>query len=223
LEQGNTQTTIASFTGTLLRREKTADNKLVQLVFREGNENWLCVSTNPKAAQLPVGRTYKIQGVFKQAGKRPFIYEPKFALLQQSRKLSFTKLLVIAVVFVALCSAAGLYLVLRPSHGGQALGASTKHPSQTVTQQSSTTTAEPQTTATDTSQTPASTPAATTTTTKTPKKTPTTSTATPVTQTPTAPASTTEQTPVQDPVAPATDPLTPDSTPDTPGDSVPTP
>jgi hypothetical protein len=81
MEQGTSTT--ASFTGTLLRREHTLGERFVQLVFREEDRDVLCVSTNPRAATLPIGQNYHVEGVFKQRGTREFIYDPKVALLKK--------------------------------------------------------------------------------------------------------------------------------------------
>ena len=100
MEQGTSTT--ASFTGTLLRREHTLGERFVQLVFREENRDVLCVSTNPRAATLPIGQDYRVQGVFKQHGTREFIYDPKVALLKKHwRPIRRVMFVVIVVTCVA--------------------------------------------------------------------------------------------------------------------------
>jgi cytoskeletal protein RodZ len=111
MEQGTSTT--ASFTGTLLRREHTLGERFVQLVFREDDRDVLCVSTNPRAATLPIGQSYHVEGVFKQRGTREFIYDPKVALLKKHwrpiRRMMF-------VVIVVTC-VAGLGSVAYMQHG----------------------------------------------------------------------------------------------------------
>jgi hypothetical protein len=80
LEQGNTQT-IATFTGTLLKREQTA-GRFLQLVFREAEENWLCLTSNLANAKLEIGKTYHIEGTFRQLGSRQYIHEPEIELVK---------------------------------------------------------------------------------------------------------------------------------------------
>lgn len=203
MEQGNPQT-IASFTGTLLKRERAADNRLVQLVFREGRENVLCVSDNPADAAWPIGETYRIQGVYKQTGKRSFIAQPTIASLKQRRKLklSFNKILIIAVVLTFGGSAYGLVSLLRPAHSGQALGASTN----ASASGNSSTNTTPVTSTNQSTATPSTSSVSQTTTTS-----PTTQkTTTPAKTTTAAPAATT-----QAPTAPSTTQAAPPATPST--------
>ena len=82
MDQSSSQT-IATFTGTLLRRERNAERKLVQLVFREGEQDWLCISNKLADAKLALGKEYRIEGIFKQIGDRPFIHEPNISLVKQ--------------------------------------------------------------------------------------------------------------------------------------------
>lgn len=76
----NTVQTIATFTGTLLRRERAVGQKHIQLVFRENNENWLCVSADMKHNALVVGKKYRVEGVFRKYGERPYIHTPNITL-----------------------------------------------------------------------------------------------------------------------------------------------
>lgn len=85
MASGGSQT-VATFTGTLLRRERAGSQRLIQLVFREAGKNWLCVSTDPKTAKLAVGQNYRIEGVFKYHGDRPFIHEPSIALVRSRKR-----------------------------------------------------------------------------------------------------------------------------------------
>ncbi|MEJ0073552.1 MAG: hypothetical protein WDN27_05795 [Candidatus Saccharibacteria bacterium] len=85
MDQGNAQT-IATFTGKLLRSERNEAKGLVQLVFREADKNWLCLSSDAQTAELPLGQEYSIEGEFKQIGDRAFIHEPNIAPLAREVK-----------------------------------------------------------------------------------------------------------------------------------------
>jgi hypothetical protein len=52
------------------------EQRFVQLVFREDDKDWLCVSSDPRTVTLPVGQNYRIEGIFKQRGERAFVYDP---------------------------------------------------------------------------------------------------------------------------------------------------
>ncbi len=134
MAQGTTQT-IATFTGTLLRRERVSDHKLVQLVFREGNKNWLCVSTNPADAALAVGQTYRIKGIFKHLGKRPYIAEPNITPVKRRRVITGNRIIVSAVLLALVGSVWGVVSLLQPSHVDQQVLGATSASKATSTQQ----------------------------------------------------------------------------------------
>ncbi|HSX05309.1 MAG TPA: hypothetical protein VLF69_02485 [Candidatus Saccharimonadales bacterium] len=85
METDSAVQTIASFTGTLLKRERAAGQKFVQLVFREDSENWLCISNNLADAALAVGQLYRIEGIFRKVGGRAFIQSPKITPFRKRR------------------------------------------------------------------------------------------------------------------------------------------
>jgi cytoskeletal protein RodZ len=216
VEQSSTQT-VATFTGTLLRREKHPAKQLVQLVFREDGKNWLCLSSNPATARLDVGKNYRIEGAFKQLGHHPFIHEPSISLVKQRSIALIVGISVGAIILLA-GGTVGAF-ALMSNHGQPQQSTSTNAAPQAtpMTQQSSTATVTE--TPTDP---PVTTPAATTTTpTTTTKKKTTTSNTTPTPQV-TAPVTTqpttpdqTQQTPT---VPPTEDPVTPDPGQGTPPD-----
>jgi hypothetical protein len=78
VEQTGTQT-IAIFTGTLLKRELVGEQHIIQLVFQEGVERWLCLTSNRAHKNLDVGKQYHIEGAFRHLGSRPYIHEPVIA------------------------------------------------------------------------------------------------------------------------------------------------
>jgi hypothetical protein len=92
--------TVATFTGTLLRREHGAGQKFVQLVFREGGQNWLCVSSKLSHVKLTIGQSYHVEGIFKQFGERTYIHEPKIVL--SKRQLPFKRVGIIAGVVLGI-------------------------------------------------------------------------------------------------------------------------
>jgi hypothetical protein len=106
LDQANTQT-IASFTGTLLRREKGSNN-VVQLVFREKDNNVLCVSSDPSTARLAVGGRYRIEGIFRKAGKRPFIQNPRIQLIKHKKQLAKPVGIILAIVIISTAGAGAM-------------------------------------------------------------------------------------------------------------------
>lgn len=187
MDQASTQT-IAMFTGTLLRREHMLGQRFVQLVFREGDKNWLCLSSNlPHAAKLQIGKNYKIEGAFKQLGERPYIHEPNIAPL--ARQIAKRRVGISLIIALALLLPAG-GIVLAASHKQ---GAPTTPPDTYAAQQApandtsqaktDTPVATPEVTPTDTAATPAPAAAAPT----VPKTTPVTTTPAPAQPAPAAP------------------------------------
>lgn len=116
MEQGGAQT-IATFTGTLLRREHTLGQKFVQLVFREDGKDWLCISTDPRTATLLVGQKYKVEGVFKLLGERPYIHEPRIAAVT-GRRMSAKHLAISAAIVLVVATMTAM--AVRAVHGSLA-------------------------------------------------------------------------------------------------------
>src|ERR1043165_9754084 len=82
MEQGETQT-VATFTGTLLQRQRSDGKPFTQLIFREAGKDWLCLSSNvTHVAKLQIGKRYKIEGIFKSLGERAYIHEPEIVPLR---------------------------------------------------------------------------------------------------------------------------------------------
>jgi hypothetical protein len=109
--QSGTQT-IATFTGTLLRREHQIGQKFVQLIFREGDKNWLCVSTNTMLTKLDVGQKYHIQGMFKSRSGCDYIHEPRVtAVHPRFFRLRHWALRTVIVLLVATATAFAVRLV----------------------------------------------------------------------------------------------------------------
>jgi flagellar basal body-associated protein FliL len=191
MEASGTQT-IATFTGTLLRREHGVGQKFVQLVFREGDKNWLCISSKLTHAKLAIGQAYKIEGTFKQAGDRAYIHEPRIALLKK-RGARRALIITTSVVMVLAMIGGGVYALSGSNRQLNATNASshTTAPQQPVVSSNA---AVSEATTTDTTQTP---PASDTTTTPAPAATTTkkasatqtkTQTTTPAATQPAAPA-----------------------------------
>jgi hypothetical protein len=180
--------TVATFTGTLLRREHTIGQKFVQLVFREGDKNWLCISSKLTNAKLGIGQTYKIEGIFKQAGDRAYIHEPKIELLKRQGKAAKKRLVIGVVALVAVLVCGGVVFALQGhSHPLTATNVASHTTQQPQTESGDNSAVAPATTA-DTPATPtdtAATPAAPTVVSK--KTTPTANT-TPATSSPVATA-----------------------------------
>ena len=109
MEQGGSQT-IASFTGTLLRRKHELGDKFVQLVFREDDHDVLCVSTNPQTAVLPVGQVYRVEGAFREQAGRAFVQDPR--IMQLKKHWSLIKRLIVGVVVVGILGAGGTAFAL---------------------------------------------------------------------------------------------------------------
>jgi hypothetical protein len=147
--------TIATFTGTLLRREHDLGQKFVQLVFREGDKNWLCISSKLSNAKLAIGQKYKIEGMFKQVGERTYIHEPKIEL--SKRHIPVKRLSIVAGAITALVTVGGVAFA---THNGGTQPQPASHPAAQVV------TTQPTSTAGTTEQTP---PVATTTPAATPK------------------------------------------------------
>jgi hypothetical protein len=147
--------TIATFTGTLLRREHDLGQKFVQLVFREGDKNWLCISSKLSNAKLAIGQKYKIEGMFKQVGERTYIHEPKIEL--SKRHIPVKRLSIVAGAITALVTVGGVAFA---THNGGTQPQPASHPAAQVVA------TQPTSTAGTTEQTP---PVATTTPAATPK------------------------------------------------------
>lgn len=165
MSQGNTQT-VATFKGTLLKREHTTGQKFVQLVFREKDKNWLCISTNLKYAKLQSGKQYRIQGISKMLGdERQYIHEPEITPVVRHLGLKQLLLSVGIVLFVATTTASAVRLMngsLTPTSAESDTG------HHTVTTKTTDDTAKPEEAAQATTET---TPAPTTPATTTKKKT----------------------------------------------------
>ncbi len=71
----------ATFTGTLLRREHTLGQKVVRLIFRDADKDWLCLSSNLTNIKLEVGQQYHIRGMLRSLGDRTYVHEPRIALI----------------------------------------------------------------------------------------------------------------------------------------------
>jgi len=194
VENSATQT-IATFTGTLLRREHALGQKFVQLIFREDGQDWLCVSTDPTTAKLPVGQNYRVEGVFKTHGERTYIHEPAIVLMKKGwllwQRISFA-----VVVLMGMVIAGGVFM-MHQNHSAQLL---TPDNAAQTTKQNAPTVPSEDTAQTDqsTPDTTANTPAATTpapvTTTKPKTTTPPVVTPPAVSATPPAPADNTGDT-----------------------------
>lgn len=104
MQQGSTPA-IASFTGTLLRREHTLGQKFVQLVFRENDQNVLCVSTDTKNAALLVGQAYRVEGALREKSGRSFIQDPR--ITQLKKHWSLIKRVVVGIVVVGVLAGLG--------------------------------------------------------------------------------------------------------------------
>jgi hypothetical protein len=174
LDTNSTQT-IATFTGTLLRREHALGQKFVQLVFRENDQDWLCVSSKLAHAKLTIGQNYAIEGVFKQIGDRAYIHEPAISEAKKARRLPLKRLLITSGVFVGVIALGGAAFAL---HGRpKDLGANNVAV-QTPTQPDTTTTSTPTAIADQTAAPAPTTPAPAVTTPKVTPKKPTTTTQT---------------------------------------------
>jgi len=156
--------TTASFTGKLLRCEYTPDKKFVQLVFHEGDRDVLCVSTSRRAAELPIGRSYHVEGIFKQHGDQGFIYNPK-VVLSKKQGLHVGRLAFVVVVFVGVAGFGGMTYVAKKSPTTPAPVQSVQSPADTKTDTAQATPAAAAVSPSST--TPTSTPAVTKQTTKT--------------------------------------------------------
>jgi len=112
MEQASTQT-IATFNGVLLRRERAAGQHFVQLVFREADKDWLCLSSNLANAKLQIGKDYRIEGIFKRLGERAYIHEPQIQLL--TRQIVKRRVMIsLVIALIILLTAGGI--VLAASH-----------------------------------------------------------------------------------------------------------
>jgi hypothetical protein len=127
----------------------------VQLVFREGDKNWLCISSKLSNAKLAIGQKYKIEGMFKQVGERTYIHEPKIEL--SKRHIPVKRLSIVAGAITALVTVGGVAFA---THNGGTQPQPASHPAAQVVA------TQPTSTAGTTEQTPpvATTPPATTTT-----------------------------------------------------------
>jgi hypothetical protein len=102
--------TIASFTGTLLRREHTVGQKFVQLVFRENDKDVLCISTDPKDSAWQIGQAYHVEGTFRERAGRVFIQDPRITRLK--KHWSLAKRLVVGTAVVAIIGVGGTVFAL---------------------------------------------------------------------------------------------------------------
>jgi hypothetical protein len=170
--------TIATFTGTLLRREHNPGQKFVQLVFREKDQDWLCISSKLVNVKLTIGQDYHIEGLFKQVGDRAYIHEPIIKVARRSKGSASNKkmlhrrpVLIGSAIAVAILVVGGTVFALQGSPDTlKAENASSQAPRQVISDTSASTTV-PETPATDTTPPPETTPPpATTPTTPAPKK-----------------------------------------------------
>jgi hypothetical protein len=213
----NSAQTIATFTGTLLRRERHPAKQLVQLVFREDGQNWLCVSSNPATAKLDVGKDYRIEGTFKQLGERPFIHEPSISLIKQ-RKLAL-KIGLGAGIAILLIGATAAGLSFMPDNNQPHYSTGSNDATAATTEQSTDNSAAVSPRATTPPETQTSPPAPTVTTTTKPKITPKTTASSTSTTSSTIPASTLPS----DPAPTSPDPGTSDPGTTNPGTTDPGP
>jgi hypothetical protein len=129
VEQTGTQT-IAIFTGTLLKRELVGEQHIIQLVFQEGVERWLCLTSNRAHKNLDVGKQYHIEGAFRHLGSRPYIHEPVIATVTSHGR--YRKVLLIGLVATLMLS--GTVFALTVHHNQpQVLGASSTAQQQPTT------------------------------------------------------------------------------------------
>ncbi|HSX31098.1 MAG TPA: hypothetical protein VLE99_04225 [Candidatus Saccharimonadales bacterium] len=176
MDQAGTQT-VATFTGTLLKRQHTPGKPFAQLIFREANEDWLCLTSNlAHAAKLQVGRAYRIEGLFKSLGQHQYIHEPNIMpLARQIKKRRWW--IAVTVVIIMLLTAGGIVFA-------------TAHQDKPTTPPTTSESTTPQTSSPDTSTAP-TTASPSTTTTPSADTTTTTPTTTPPTTTKTTPKTTT--------------------------------
>lgn len=104
----NSAQTIATFTGALIRREHALGQKIVQLLFRENDQNWLCVSSNLIHAKLIVGQQYHIEGEFKQFGDRQYIHEPVITNAKRQQKLPVKRMSVVGGIVAGVLTVGGV-------------------------------------------------------------------------------------------------------------------
>lgn len=198
MEEASAQT-VATFTGTLLRRKRMPGTSFVQLIFREAERDWLCLSSNLQhVASLEVGKKYQIEGIFKAIGEHEYIHEPDITPIAheiKKRRVWISVGLGIGIVFAA----GGI--VLAATHDPSAPKPDSSMNNTTASQQTPITDANSGASTDTAASTPStgttSTPPATTTTTPKPKTTTTSKVTVPVVVTPpvTPPASTPVVTP----------------------------
>lgn len=145
--------TIATFTGTLLRREHAVGQKFVQLIFREDDRNWLCVSSKLQNASLQIGQNYRVEGVFREVGGREFIQDPQIspAKARPGGRTSRKRLLFAGIAGTVLLGIGGVAFALH-SASGHSLQAANTASTTLLEQGADDTTAKPasvQTTAND--------------------------------------------------------------------------
>lgn len=181
----------------------------VQLVFREAEKDWLCLSSNLKhVATLKVGKKYQIEGVFKSLGEHQYIHEPN--IMPIAREIKKRRVIISIASGIGILLLAG-GIVLAATHDPSAPQQDT--PSDNTSQQTSTTddtytgtsTSTTPTTPTDTPTTPTTTPPPT----PTPKSKTTATTATPDASPPAATPQATQPTPPPPSTPPPTPPATP--------------
>lgn len=177
--EDNGSQTVATFTGTLLRRKRMPGKPFVQLVFREAENDWLCLSSNLKhVASLQIGKKYQIEGIFKSMGEHQYIHEPN--IMPIAREIKKRRVIISVAMAIGIVLAAGgivLAATHDPSAPRQDTPPDTSAQQQTSTKDDTYTGAPAPTSDTppaDTPTTPATTP------TTTPKATSTPKTSTPV-------------------------------------------
>lgn len=108
MAHGNIQT--MHFNGILLRRDYTLGQKFVRLVFRENNEDILCISANIQDSRWEVGEQYRVKGVVKHAGEHVYVQNPQIARPKQ-RWVVAKRALISTMVLAALAGiGTGAYL-----------------------------------------------------------------------------------------------------------------
>lgn len=203
--EDNSAQTVATFTGTLLLRKRMPGKPFVQLVFREAEKDWLCLSSNLKhVATLQIGKKYHIEGIFKTLGEHQYIHEP--TIMPIAREIKKRRVIISIAMALGVVLAAG-GIVLAATHDPSAPKQDT--PTNTSAQQQTSTTDDTYTGTPATTSDPP--PADTTTTTPTKPTTTPKTTSTPKTSTPVATSP-----PVNNPPANNSAPASPTPLPPTP-------
>lgn len=90
---------------------------MVQLLFRQDDENVLCVSMDPKDAVWQVGQLYKVEGALAEKLGRKFVQNPHITLVKKHwpaiRKIG------IGVAVLAILGGSGSVFALHTIDGGE--------------------------------------------------------------------------------------------------------